>query len=135
MNAPTLEHMTDTVQDVAHKVADRAPDIAHKVADRAPDIASHVGRSARSTAETVAETVSDAVVKLAQKTPFLDAPKPQHHRGRFVFRAALIATIAGLALWFANRRRSSHPWYRADETPTAEETGRAAERRFATAGH
>lgn len=130
MNAPTLEHMTDTVQDVAHKVADRAPEIAHKVADRAPDIASHVGRSARSTAETV----SDAVVKLAQKTPFLDAPKPRH-RGQWMFRAAMIATIAGLAMWFANRRRASLPWYRADETPTAEETGLTTQPSYATAGN
>ena len=134
MNAPTLEHMSDTVQDVAHKVADRAPDIAHKFADRAPDIASHVGRSARSTAETVAETVSDAVVKLAQKTPFLDAPKPRH-RGQWMFRAAMIATIAGLAMWFANRRRASLPWYRADETPTAEETGLTTQPSYATAGN
>jgi hypothetical protein len=127
MNAPTL-HVTDTVQDVAHKVADRAPDIAHKVADRAPDIASAVGRRA----ESVAETVSDAVVRLAQKTPFVEAPKPQ--RGRWMFRAALVATIAGIALWLVNRRRTSQPWHDVDETPTAQETGRT-ERRFATAGH
>jgi len=124
MNAPTLEHMTDTVQDVAHKVADRAPDIA-----------SHVGRSARSTAETVAETVSDAVLKLAQKTPFLDAPKPQHHRGRFMFRAALIATIAGIAMWMVNRRRTSQTWYGADENSATEATRPTTERRFATAGN
>lgn len=128
MNAPTLEHVTDTVQDVAHKFADRAPDIAHKVADRAPDIASAVGRRA----ETVAETVSDAVVRLAQKTPFVDAPKPQ--RGRWMFRAALVATIVGVAMWIVNRRRTSQPWYGADETPTAAETG-LTERRYATAGH
>jgi hypothetical protein len=120
MYAPTLEHMTDTVQDVAHKVADRAPDIA-----------SQVGRSARSTAETV----SDAVVKLAQKTPFLDAPKPQHHRGRWMLRAAIIATIAGVAMWIANRRRASLPWYRADETPADDETASTTQRRYATAGH
>jgi len=124
MNTPTLEHMTDTVHDVAHKVADRAPDLA-----------SHVGRSARSTAETVAETVSDAVVKLAQKTPFLDAPRPQRHPGRWMFRAAIVATIAGIAMWMVNRRRTSRPWYGADDTPTAEETGRTTERRYATAGN
>ena len=129
MNAPTLEHVTDTVQDVAHKVADRAPDIAHKVADRAPDLASAMGRRA----EAVAETVSDAVVRLAQKTPFVDAPKPQ--RGHWMFRAALVATIAGIAMWIINRRRTSQPWYGADEAPTGEETGRTTERRFATAGN
>jgi hypothetical protein len=121
MNAPTLEHVSDTVQDVAHKVADRAPDIA-----------SAVGRNARSTAGTVAETVSDAVAKLAYKTPFLDAPKPQH-RGRWMFRAALVATIAGIAMWIANRRRAAH-LHQVDEAPATEETGRTSERRFATAG-
>jgi hypothetical protein len=83
-------------------------------------------------AETVAETVSDAVVRLAQRTPFVDAPKPQ--RGRWMFRAVVVATIAGIAMWLVNRRRTSLPWYGADETPTAEETG-PTERRFATAGH
>ena len=124
MNAPTLEHVTDAVQDVAHKVADRAPDIA-----------SAVGRNARSTAETVAETVSDAVVKLAHKTPFLDAPKPQHHRGRWLFQAALVATIAGIAMWVVNRRRNSRPGYDAGEAVTAQQAGRTTERRYATAGN
>jgi hypothetical protein len=83
-------------------------------------------------AETVAETVSDAVVRLAQKTPFVEAPKP--HRGRWMFRAAIVATIAGVAMWLVNRRRTAEPWYGADETQTSQETG-ATERRFATAGH
>jgi ABC-type transporter Mla subunit MlaD len=124
MNAPTLDHVTDTVQDVAHKVADRAPDLA-----------SHVGRSARSTAETVAETVSDAVLKLAHKTPFLEAPKPQRNNARWMFRAAIVATIAGLAMWIVNRRRGTHPWYEVDETAAPEKTATTTERRFATAGH
>jgi hypothetical protein len=128
MNAPTLEHVNETVHDVAHK--------AQKVAERAPDIASHVGRSARSTAETVAESVSDAVVKLAQMTPFLDAPMPRRNRARWMFRAALVVTIAGVAMWIVNRRRGgSHPWYQVDENAAPEATGTTTERRFATAGN
>lgn len=120
MNAPTIDHMTETVHDVAHKVAERAPGIA-----------SAVGRSAHSTAETL----SDAVVKLAQKTPFAEAPKPQPRRGRWMFRAALVATIAGIAMWIANRRRgATHPWLDADDTATAYEPDQIAERRYATAG-
>ena len=123
MNAPKLENLTDTVQDVAHKVADRTPDIA-----------SVVGRNARTTAETVGHTVSDAVVRLAQKTPFLDAPTPQR-RGRWMFRAALVATIAGIALWMINRRRTSEPWLDVDDAPTAKDTAVTSERRLASAGN
>ena len=120
MHAPNIEHVTDTVQDVAHKVADRAPDIANAV-----------GRSARSTAESV----SDAVMKLAQMTPFVEAPKPQHHRMRWMVRAAIIATVAGIAMWFVNRRRvTSRPWSEGGETPTTQDAGLTTERRFATAG-
>ena len=119
MHAPNIEHVTDAVQDVAHKVADRAPDIANVV-----------GRSARSTAESV----SDAVVKLAQMTPFIDAPKPQHHRMRWMVRGAILVTIAGIAMWFVNRRRMTPRPSEADETPTAPRAGVTTERRFASAG-
>jgi len=126
INAPSIEHVTDTV----HHLTDTVQDAAHAVAERTPEIASAVGRSARSTVDTV----SDAVTKLAALTPWVEAPKPQHHRARWMLRAAIVATVAGLAMWFANRRRNSmHAPMAADATRTDEATP-AAERRFASAG-
>lgn len=126
MNAPTLEHVTDQVTGTVH-------DVAHQVADRAPDFAAAVGRNARSTAETVGHTVTDAVVKLAQLTPFLDAPAPRRHRARWLVGAALVATIVGIAMWM-RRRCAAEPRYDVGE-PTSEQTDLSAGRRYATAGH
>lgn len=128
MNAPTLEHVTDQVSGTFH-------DVAHRVADRAPDIASAVGRNARSTAATGWHTVADAVAKLAYLTPFLDAPTPRHRRGRWLFGVAVVATIAGIAMWMMKRRRSSQPWYDAGEAAAPEQTDLTTTRRYATAGH
>ena len=117
MNAPALEHMTDTVQDVAHRVVERAPDLA-----------SAVGRGARSTVDTV----SDAVSKLAYKTPFVEAPKPQRFGSSALLRIAMLAAIAGMVVWFVNRRRRTEPSYQTDDGPRERATG-ITERRFATA--
>ena len=130
MNSPSLDHVTDTV----HHVTDTVQDVAHKVADRAPELASTVGRNARSTAGTIAETVSDAVVKLAYKAPFLDVPTPQRHRGGWMLRAALVVTIAGVVLWVVKRGRPTPTRHDVQDAPTRE-AAVAAERRLASAGN
>ncbi len=125
MNAPSIDHMTDTV----HHMTGTVQDAAHVVAERAPELASAVGRGARSTVDTV----SDAVTKLAALTPWVEVPR-QHHLARWIFRAAILATVAGLAVWFVNRRRHAmRPWYATEEAGKDEGTG-TAERRLATAG-
>jgi hypothetical protein len=118
MHAPTIEHVTDTVQDVAHTVAERAPEVA-----------SAVGRGARSTMETV----SDAVTKLAAKTPWVDAPTPRH-RARWMLRAAILATVAGIAMWVVNRRRHAPQPWEATQEPAPAPATKTHERRLATAG-
>jgi hypothetical protein len=68
-------------------------------------------------------------------TPFVDAPKPRHNRLRWMVRAAIITTVAGIAMWFVNRRRAAtRPWSEADQTPTTQDAGLTTERRYATAG-
>ena len=107
MNAPSIDQMTGTVNNVTGTVQDAA----HVVAERAPELASAVGRGARSTVDTV----SDAVTKLAALTPWVESPK-QRHLARWIFRAAILATVAGLAMWFVSRRRHAmRPWYATDE--------------------
>ena len=125
MNAPSIDQMTGTVNNVTGTVQDAA----HVVAERAPELASAVGRGARSTVDTV----SDAVIKLAALTPWVELPK-QRNLARWLFRAAILATVAGLAMWFVSRRRHAmRPRYATDEARQDEGTG-TAERRLATAG-
>lgn len=127
MNAPTIDRVSDTLQDAAHTVQEAA----HTLAERAPDVASAVGRGARS----AAGTVSHKVEQLAAKTPWIEAPKPKRHGPPMLVRIAMIAAIAGIAMWFVNRRRHEQQ-YGVDEGTMSSDAAapQLSERRFATAG-
>lgn len=108
---------TASVSRVGESITDTAQDVANQVVERAPDIASAVGRGARSTADRIVDTVTT----VAQKTPFVEAPRKRSAAP--IVRIAFVVAIVGVVAWFlVNRRRNADVGTSSYETPAVPET-------------
>ncbi len=143
MNTRTLTHLADTVSEKVGDAVLVAHDVASNVAERAPDLTSAAGRGARSSLDTVSDVVTELpgtvfrfATKLAAMTPFIDARPPARHGKRWLVRAAVVASLVGVAWWLTTRRRRTEDTsFDSGIAPAAApEAADSSERRFASAG-
>ena len=127
MNAPTLEHVNETVHDVAQGVQGRRPCAGHRLPrrtqrsldgrDRRRD---RVGRRREAGSDDALPRRAGAAAT-SRPVDVPGGPRGHDRRSRDVDHH--------------RRHGGSHPWYQVDETTAPEATGTTAERRFATAGN
>jgi hypothetical protein len=127
MDASTLKHAAGTV-------TERLGPVAETVTERLAPVAETVTEKLAPVAETVTERLGelgDAAYRLAALTPWVETPRSPAWR-RWLPGFAVLAAIAALGLWLANRKRETAAYTPVeDASVAADETGR----RLAAAGN
>lgn len=118
---------TSTIKHAAETVTEKLGPVAETVTERLAPVAETVSEKLAPVAETVTERLGelgDAAYRLAALTPWVEAPRSPTWR-RWLPRIAVLAVIAGFALWMVNRKRETSADEPAeDASVAANEVGR-----------